>query len=585
LATRLFSRLRFASPRVNVEERADGAMLLSSPDPLGPYARSVGEWLVRWAREAPDRPFLAERAADGWRRITYREALDAVRRIGEALLARGLDATKPVALLSDNSIEHGLLSLGAMHVGVPAAPISAAYSLMSKDHAKLKAIFELIEPGLVWAAEPEKYAAALAAVGRTSTPVAELLATHATGRVDAAFARVGPDTVGKILFTSGSTGMPKGVINTQRMMCSNQQGYAQIWPFLEDRPPVLCEWLPWNHTFGSNSTFNMVLRNGGTFHIDGGKPAPGLIETTARNLREVSPTLYLNVPRGFDLLLPYLESDAQLRKNFFRDLDLIFYAGAALPQNLWERIEKLALAERGGELAMLSGWGSTETAPMATCVHFPIERAGVIGLPAPGCEIKLAPSGGKLEARVRGPNVTPGYYKRDDLTRAAFDDEGFYCIGDALRLADRERPALGLVFDGRVAEDFKLSSGTWVHVGAVRVKLIAAANPVIQDAVLTGHDRDEVGALVFLNPATTKEMGAQAVRGRIAAALRAMAGEGGSSMHPTRALVMAEPASIDANEITDKGYINQRAVLEQRSALVERLHANPPARDVVTVNG
>ena len=582
MATRLFSRLRFASPRVNVEQRADGAMLLSSPDPLGPYARSVGEWLVRWAREAPDRPFLAERAGDGWRRITYRETLDAVRRIGEALLARGLDATKPVALLSDNSIEHALLSLGAMHAGVPAAPISAAYSLMSKDHAKLKAIFELIEPGLVWAAEPEKYAAALAAVGRTSTPVAELLATQPTERVDAAFARVGPDTVAKILFTSGSTGMPKGVINTQRMMCSNQQGYAQIWPFLEDRPPVLCEWLPWNHTFGSNSTFNMVLRNGGTFHIDGGKPAPGLIETTARNLREVSPTLYLNVPRGFDLLLPYLESDAQLRKNFFRDLDLIFYAGAALPQNLWERIENLVIAERGGELAMLSGWGSTETAPMATCVHFPIERAGVIGLPAPGCEIKLVPSGGKLEARVRGPNVTPGYYKRDDLTRAAFDDEGFYCIGDALRLADRERPSLGLVFDGRVAEDFKLMSGTWVHVGAVRVKLISAANPVIQDAVLTGHDRDEVGALVFLNPATTKEMDAQAVRSRIAAALRAMAGEGGSSMHPTRALVMSEPASIDANEITDKGYINQRAVLERRAALVERLHANPPAPDVVT---
>jgi feruloyl-CoA synthase len=585
LATRLFSRLRFASPRVNVEQRADGATLLASPEPLGPYARSVGEWLVRWARDAPVRPFLAERAGDGWRRITYRETLDAVRRIGEALLARGLDAGKPVALLSDNSIEHGLLSLGAMHAGVPVAPISAAYSLMSKDHAKLKAIFELIEPGLVWTAEPEKYGAALAAVGRTSTPVPELLATQATERVDAAFARVGPDTVAKILFTSGSTGVPKGVINTQRMMCSNQQSYAQIWPFVEDRPPVLCEWLPWNHTFGSNSTFNMVLRNGGTFYIDGGKPAPGLIETTVRNLKEVSPTMYLNVPRGFDLLLPYLESDAQLRKSFFRNLDFIFYAGAALPQNLWERIEKLVVAERGGELAMLSAWGSTETAPMATCVHFPIERAGVVGLPAPGCEIKLVPSGGKLEARVRGPNVTPGYYKRDDLTRAAFDEEGFYCIGDALRLADRERPELGLIFDGRVAEDFKLTSGTWVHVGAVRVKLIAAANPVIQDAVLTGHDRDEVGALVFLNPATTREMGADAVRARIAAALRAMAGEGGSSMHPKRALVMSEPASIDANEITDKGYINQRAVLERRAALVERLHASPPPPDVVTANG
>ena len=585
MSSALRSRLRFAPPRVEIERRPDGSAVLRSPQPLQPYARSVGEWLVRWAREAPERPFLAERVADGWRRITYREALDAVRRIGEALLQRGLDASKPVALLSENSIDYGLLALGAMHVGVPIAPISAAYSLMSKDHAKLKAIFGLIEPALVFAAEPEKYAAALAAVRCEPTPIAELLQSPATERVDAAFARVGPDTVAKILFTSGSTGMPKGVINTQRMMCSNQQAYAQIWPFLEDRPPVLCEWLPWNHTFGSNSTFNMVLRNGGTFHIDGGKPAPGLIETTVRNLREVSPTLYLNVPRGFDLLLPYLESDAGLRRNFFRDLDLIFYAGAALPQNLWERIEKLAVAERGGELAMLSGWGSTETAPMATCVHYHIERAGVIGLPAPGCEIKLAPSGGKLESRVRGANVTPGYYKRGDLTREAFDDEGFYRIGDALRLADPARPELGLVFDGRVAEDFKLMSGTWVHVGAVRVKLIAAANPVIQDAVLTGHDRDEVGALVFLNPATTKDMDAATIRAGIAAALRAMAGEGGSSMHPTRVLVMSEPASIDANEITDKGYINQRAVLEHRAALVERLHASPPMPDVVTAHG
>ena len=585
MATRLFSRLRFASPQVKVEQRADGTTLVRSPQPLGPYARAVGEWLMRWAREAPDRPFIAERAGDGWRKITYRDALDAARRIGEALLARGLNASSPVAILSENSIDYGLLVLGAMHAGVPAAPISAAYSLMSKDHAKLKAIFELIQPGLVWAAEPDKYGAALKAVGRESTPIAELLSTPAGGRIDEAFARVGPDTVGKILFTSGSTGMPKGVINTQRMMCSNQQSWAQIWPFIEDRPPVLCEWLPWNHTFGSNSTFNMVLRNGGTFYIDGGKPAPGLIETTVRNLRDAPITMYLNVPRGFDLLLPYLESDAQLRKNFFRDLDYIFYAGAALPQNLWERIEKLAVAERGGELAMLSAWGSTETAPMATCVHYHIERAGVVGLPAPGCEIKLVPSGGKLEARVRGPNVTPGYYKRDDLTRDAFDEEGFYRIGDALRFADRERPELGLVFDGRVAEDFKLTSGTWVHVGAVRVKLIAAANPVIQDAVLTGHDRSEIGALVFLNPATTKEMSAEAVRARIAAALRTMAGEGGSSTHPTRALVMTEPPSIDANEITDKGYINQRAVLEKRAALVERLHANPPSPEVVTAAG
>jgi feruloyl-CoA synthase len=389
-----------------------------------PHARAVGDWLVQWAARAPDRVVLAERAGDAWRKVTYREALDAARRIGQSLLDRGLDASRPLAILSDNSVDHALLALGAMQVGVPVAPISPAYSLMSKDFAKLKAIFGLLRPGLAWAADPQKFSAALAAVGASVTPVGELLAAAATPRVDQAFARVGPDTVAKILFTSGSTGIPKGVINTQRMLCSNQQSWAQIWPFVEERPPVLCEWLPWNHTFGGNATFNMVLRNGGTLYVDGGKPMPGLVETTVRNLREVSPTMYFNVPRGFDLLLPFLESDAQLRHSLFRDLDLVFYAGAALPQNLWERIERLALAERNGELAMLSAWGSTETAPMAACVHYPIDRAGVIGLPAPGCELKLVASGGKLEARVRGANVTPGYFRRDDLTQEAFDEDG-----------------------------------------------------------------------------------------------------------------------------------------------------------------
>jgi len=581
MASPLHSRLQFAPVDVRVERRPDGAIVLRSPQPLGPYARAVGEWLVKWATQAPDRVYLAERAGDTWRRVTYREALDSARRIGQALLARGLDASRPVAILSDNSVDHALLALGAMHVGVPVAPISPAYSLMSRDHAKLKAIFELVRPGLVWAAQPEKFSAALAAVSAVVTPLAELLAAQPSARVDQAFARVGPDTVAKILFTSGSTGIPKGVINTQRMLCSNQQSWAQVWPFLEERPPVLCEWLPWNHTFGGNATFNMVLRNGGTLYVDGGKPMPGLVETTVRNLRDVSPTLYFNVPRGFDLLLPYLESDGPLRESFFRDLDLVFYAGAALPQNLWERIEKLVLKEKGGALAMLSAWGSTETAPMATCVHYPIERAGVVGVPAPGCELKLVPSGGKLEVRVRGPNVTPGYFRRDDLTRAAFDEDGFYRIGDAMRFADPDRPALGLLFDGRVAEDFKLTSGTWVHTGAVRVKLIAAANPAIQDAVITGHDRDEVGALVFLNPAATRDMSAEAVRARISEALRALAAEGGSSNYPTRALVLGEPPSIDANEITDKGYINQRAVLERRAEAVARLHQNPPPPEVI----
>ncbi|MFY9316175.1 MAG: feruloyl-CoA synthase [Burkholderiales bacterium] len=575
---RLHTRLRFAPAEVEVDKRADGATLLRSPQALKPYARAVGDWLVHWHERAPDRTFLAERKGEGWRRVSYRDALSDARRIGQALLDLGLGPERPVAILSDNSVDHALLALGAMHAGVPVAPISPAYSLMSKDFAKLKYIFELLNPGLVFAEQAEKFAPALAAVGAASTPVARLLETNPGSTLEVAFSRLAPDTVAKILFTSGSTGIPKGVINTHRMLTSNQQSWAQLWPFLEDRPQVLCEWLPWNHTFGGNATFNMVLRNGGTLYIDGGKPAPGLVEITAKNLREISPTLYFNVPRGFDLLMPMLEQDAALRHSFFRDLDMVFYAGAALPQNLWERLEKLALAEKGGNLAMLSAWGSTETAPMASCVHYPIERAGVVGNPAPGCELKLLPSGGKLEIRVKGPNVTPGYHRSDELTRAAFDEEGYYRIGDAMKLADPAAPEKGLVFDGRVAEDFKLTTGTWVHVGAIRVKLIAAGNPIIQDAVIAGHDRNEVGALVFLSPAAPKDPAE--IRAKLVATLKELVNESGSSTHPVRLLVMTEPPQIDAGEITDKGYINQRAVLERRAALVERLYSGAP--EVVT---
>ena len=573
--TTLSSNLEFAPAAAEVERRADSTLLMRSPQPLGRYARCAGEWLVHWAKVAPQREFLAERAGDAWRKVSYGEALDAARRIGQSLLDLGLGAERPLAILSDNSVDHALLALGAMHVGVPVAPISPAYSLMSKDHAKLKYIFGLVQPGLVYAAEPAKFAAALAAIGASATPIEKLLQAAPGARAEEAFAKVGPGTVAKILFTSGSTGQPKGVINTQRMLCASQQMLAQGWPWVEKRPPVLCEWLPWNHTFGGNHDFNLVLRNGGTFYVDGGKPMPGLIETTARNLKEVAPTIYFNVPRGFDLLLPFLESDAALRRNFFSRLEAVFYAGAALPQNLWERLEKLAVAEKGGQLAMLSAWGSTETSPLATQVHFHIARAGVVGLPVAGCELKLVPSGGKLEVRVKGPNVTPGYWKRGDLTKAAFDEEGYYRIGDAMKLADAADPAKGLVFDGRVAEDFKLSSGTWVSAGTVRVKLIAAGNPLIQDAVITGHDRDEIGALVFLSPAA-KDLVPEALRARLAEALRGLAGEGGSSARPARLLVMAEPPSIDANEITDKGYINQRAVLERRAALVAKLHGADP---------
>jgi len=566
--------LRLAPAAIHVDRR-HANLYLRSPQKLASTARCVTEWLAQWSDKTPERIFLAERKGDDWRKLTYRETYGAARRIGQALLDRNLGPGRPVAILSDNGIDHALLSLGAMHVGVPVAPVSPAYSLMSKDFGKLKYIFELLQPGLVFAAEPKKFEAALAVVGAKSTSVDELLETTPGSTQEREHAKVRPGTVAKILFTSGSTGMPKGVINTHAMLCANQQQLAQAWPFVEDRPPVVVDWLPWNHTFGGNHNFNLVLRNGGTLYVDGGKPVPGLVETTVKNLAEISPTMYFNVPRGYDLLLPYLEKDDKLRQSFFRDLDMLFYAAAALPQNWWDRLKKL-----GGErLTMLSAWGSTETSPLATSVHFHMDRPGVIGLPVAECELKLVPNAGKLEVRVRGPNVMPGYYKREDLTRAAFDEEGFYRIGDAVRFADADDPAKGIVFDGRVAEDFKLSTGTWVNAGALRVKLIAAADPLIQDAVITGHDRNEIGALVFLSPAAKDRAD---VRERLQKCLVNLGSEGASSLCPRRLMVMTEPPSIDANEITDKGYMNQRAVLERRAALVERLYAG--GEDVITAS-
>jgi feruloyl-CoA synthase len=603
--------VRFAPAQVHVESRPDGSFILRSPAPLAPYARNVGVWLETWAQHAPERVLLAEREGNGWRTLTYAQALDAARTLGACLLGRGLSAERPLAILSDNSVDHGLLALACQYAGIPYAPISPAYSLLSSDHAKLKRIVSLLAPGLVYADDGAKFAKACAAIGgdfevvasrnvpEGATPFANLLAAPTDSRqiaaLEAAHAAVGPDSVAKILFTSGSTGDPKGVINTHRMLTANQQMIRQCWPFLEDEPPVIVDWLPWNHTFGGNHNFNMVLANGGTLYIDEGKPAPGLIEKSVANLREVAPNLYFNVPRGFDVLLGFLEDDAGLARNFFSRLKLVFYAAAALPQSLWERLERLAAAHRC-PVAMASAWGSTETAPLVTSVHFPIDRAGVIGLPAPGCELLMLPNSGKLEMRVRGPNVTPGYWQQPELTAAAFDEEGFYKIGDAGRLADANDPAQGVVFDGRLAEDFKLMSATWVHVGTLRVRAIAALAPVAQDAVVTGHDREEVGLLVFPNPAgcaslcpdlapgtpLQRLLAEPQVRARVAEGLAQLAREGrGSSTFATRALLLAEPPSIDAGEITDKGYINQRAVLTRRAALVDALYAEPPAEGVI----
>jgi len=606
------TRPRFAEPSVIAEHRPDGVVHLRSGYALGPYPNAIGAWLAHWAEQAPTRSFLAQREAKGeWRRLTYGEALGAARAIGAALLARGLGPERPLMILSDNGIDHALLALGAMQVGVPVAPVSTAYSRLSQDFAKLRYVRDLLEPGLIFADDGALYARAIAALGLRdselvvsanppaglkATEFASLLSTTPGPAVAAAEAAVGPDTVAKILFTSGSTGEPKGVINTQRMLCSNQQMYVQVMPFLAERPPVIVDWLPWNHTFGGNSDFNMTLANGGTLYIDEGKPVPALIEKSVANLRDVSPTMYFNVPRGYALILDHLERDPALARQFFREIDLLFYAGAALPQSLWERLEALSLKTTGRKVAMVSGWGTTETAPMATVVHYAIERAGNIGLPAPGTEAKLVPQGDKLELRVRGPNITPGYWKRPDLTREAFDEEGFYRPGDAARLADPAEPARGILFDGRIGENFKLTSGTWVSVGSLRVALIAACAPVIEDCVICGHDRDAIAILVFPSLAGCRGLcpdlpadaplsaliAAPTVRDALAASLaRHNASAGGSSQRVAAALLMADPPSIDKGEITDKGYINQRAVLTNRAHLVERLYADPPPPEVI----
>jgi feruloyl-CoA synthase len=596
--------IALAEPAVELERRSDGALILRSAHPLGPYPRCLGDLLLTNARRFPDRVFLGERTAgpdSPWRTVSWAAALDQVRSLAQALLDRGAGPERPLLLLSGNSIAHALVTLAAMHVGVPAAPVSVAYSLLSSDFAKLRRIAEHVTPGVVFVERREPFTAALAAAGLDQLPLidaAELQALAqppASPEVERRFAAIGPDSIAKILFTSGSTGLPKGVINTQRMLCSNQAALARLWPFLHERseagePPVICDWLPWNHTFGANFNFNLILMHGGSLWIDGGKPAPGLFAPTLANLRERAPTLYFNVPRGFELLIPELERDAELREQFFARLDLIFYAAAALPQNLWTRLEQLAVQARGQRILMVSAWGSTETAPCSTAVHWPIERAGVIGNPMPGTEIALVPNQDKLELRVRGPNVTPGYWRDPELTATAFDEHGFYRIGDAGKLAESDRPELGLVFDGRISEDFKLDSGTWVHVGQLRVAAIAACEPLVSDCVVAGHDRAELGLLLFPNLAAcralagldetaTPEQLTADVHVR-AAITRGLAEHNlrhpGTSTRFARALIELEPPSIDADEITDKGYINQRAMLSRRAHSIARLYGEHP---------
>jgi feruloyl-CoA synthase len=618
-AQNMDERVRQVSLRTSgaiVEKRPDGTCLIRSEEALGPYPKVLTDRLVHWASLAPDRICIAKRESHGdWRQLTYAQALAAVRNVGQALLDRGLSTDRPVAILSENDLDHFVLMLAGQHVGVPTAHLSPVYSLISRDFAQLKHTLKLLTPGLIFVSDGERYRRAIETnVGedvelvvarsplkaRNTTLFAELAATPITPAVDAAHNRIDPDNVAKFLFTSGSTGHPKAVINTHRMICCNQQMIAQVFCFLREEPPVLLDWLPWNHTFGGNHNIGISLYNGGTFYIDEGKPGKEFISETVRNLLEVSPTVFFNVPKGYEDLLPALRADRQVRERFFRQLRLLFYAGAGLSQPVWDAYRELGRETCGERIIMVTGLGSTETSPMAIQTTWETDRAGVIGIPIPGVEAKLVPQGDKLEVRVRGPNITPGYWRQPEVTQKAFDEEGFYKFGDAVRFVDPANVNKGFLFDGRLTEDFKLGTGTWVSVGPLRLRILNHFAPLVRDAVITGHDREEVGMLVFADHeaccALCSELSAgsppnevfghAAVVARFQALLDNFSAQStGSSQRVTRAILLEEPPSLDAGEITDKGSLNQRTILERRAALVEELYSSPESSRVLRIKG
>jgi len=608
--TRKVRSVRITPSGALIRRGANGTVYMQSNVPLGSYQTRITDSLEHWAEQAADRIFLAQREGDGWRTVSYRDALGRVRRLAQGLLDRKLSLDRPIVILSGNSIDHGLLALAAMYVGVPYAPIAPAYSLQATEHSALRHIFERLGPALVFADDGAAYERALRAVLTdrielvVSRSSGELRATAfedlANGRVtpgiDDAKQRVTGDTIAKVLFTSGSTGRPKGVINTQRMLCSNQEMIRSVLAFLTDEPPILCDWSPWNHTAGGNHNFGLVLRNGGTLYIDEGKPTPALFATTLRNLREIPCTAHFAVPRLYEMLMPHLRSDARLRQTFFSRLKLLFYAAAGLGQRFWDELRDVALEACGEEIAIMTGFGATETAPFAFTTGTLDAFAGMVGLPAPGMELKLSAVESKMEARVRGPNITPGYWRDERLTAAAFDEDGFYRLGDAMAFADSGDPRKGLVFDGRLAEDFKLSTGTWVSVGPLRARILAQAAGLAQDAVIGGHDREFVTALVFPNLHLCRELAGgsadaptrdvlshPAVVARFDDVFTTLAAQStGSSTFVARAIVLEEPPSINAREVTDKGSINQKAVLAYRAALVDELYsASPPSHVLI----
>lgn len=603
-----FLPIQFGSMEVEVVTRPDGCQLVRHLTPLGDYPQSIPHVLADRAATHANRLFLAERDESGaWQEMTFADAKARSDSVAQALLDRGLGDDKPVMILSGNSLEFAILSFAAMTVRAPVAPVSPAYSLLSKDFANLKQIFDLVRPALIFAQDGKRFAAALGALDLKGVEVisvtdhlpgatnfADLLAASAGPAVAQSMARIGPDTVGKYLFTSGSTGVPKGVINTQRMMCANVAMYDLVRPHQD--PGVTVDWMPWHHTFAGNASFNMALNRGWATYLDKGRPIPGQFDESIRNLREISPTTYASVPIAFAMLAEAMESDDELRVNFFRRLSVMFYGGAALPDDIFDRMQELAVRTIGKRIVMLTGYGSTETAPSLMGSYWFTEQSGLLGLPKPGVELKLVPDGDRFEIRCKGPNVMPGYLKRPDLTEKAFDEEGYYMIGDAARWVDPDDPQQGLAFAGRVAENFKLMTGTWVQTGTLRVDALAAASPLLRDAAVTGPDKGYVGLLAWPN---IEALGALCPDGNdlglddlvrrpevvahIRKGLRAHNADHGSASRIARVLLLLDPPNLDEGEITDKGYINQRRTLERRSDLMARLYSDPPPDDVIVI--
>jgi feruloyl-CoA synthase len=575
---------------------ADGNVRISNSSHVGDFSSRVTERLEQWAATAPDRVFLARRTGAGWREVTYADALDAARRIGQALLDRGLGHSRSVLILSGNGIEHALLSLACLHVGVPFVPLATAYSLLSSDHVRLRDIVALVQPALVFADDGTRYAAAIrdciaadtevvivhGESSRAATPFRELLATAPRRDVQVAAAAIRPDTVAKLLFTSGSTGFPKGVISTQRTICSTLQTLLACYPVLADEPPVLVDWMPWNHIIGGTVNLGLALFNGGTFYIDDGKPLPGLIETTIGNLREVAPVIYSTVPKAFAELVPWLRKDAALRKRFFSRVQLFQYSGASISQNVCDAFDELALQAVGKRIPWVGLFGSTEAGPMLADQHARGSSAGRVGLPVPGVTLKLARVDGKLEARIKSPCVTPGYWKREDLTSTAFDEEGFFRTGDALSWVDKHDPKQGLRYDGRIAEDFKLTTGIWVRVGLLRDRLLKCLAPEVRDVVIVGENRNYIAVLAV--PSTPEIAESQAARARVLGKLTTLAKQAtGSSQRVLRLAFLTRSLSVDAGELTEKGLISQRGILRRHADLIEELYADKPADNILCV--